>query len=733
MANNTLLASDNFASGSLAAGWSASSGGVSLAAVVAGGSGFVIEVPNILTTVGQQWTGLSWPNDQVSEITIYNLAGNVDEPSIALAVRLQPAAASGYFVNFNWNGSSFTATLYREDAGSFTALTNTTGLTISAGDILSFAAVGPFLIVTQNFTQILRYADATYASGQPGLRMSASVIATDAQIASWRGYSAVQQDGIWAKQGTMSGLVPLAGDIGSGGGGIANATMLYEGNAQILSGFVFKMWFSAGAPGAESNIYYAESTDGKNWTRHSGAIIANFGSPFIFKSGSTYYLYAQPIASAGLGDFSVYTSTDGITWTSQATNILGALGGTGVWDGVTQWYFQPVAIIGGTWYALYTGGNNSTTVQLSVGVATSPDGITWTKHSGNPVLTKADGSSVVNSSAVVQVGSTYYGWFFGNQPGQGSLYPGLDPGEGVRYSTTDFLTWVGPVNSVHRSQIYEGVNFDGGQSYPNSIFTVGTQTYMYIQSAVSDIGPQAEYQLTLAIANGTIPQIVTQNEDGTQQTASDSFNRANGPLGPNWATPTGVNSLQIISGAVEATVADGSDNTALYTGVSSLDAQYSEVTISAFTGDAGINSIGPVVRGSLTADTYYGINVSSPAGTSSQCFVFANMGDSFAYLGPNIDVTIQIGDVLRLSVFTGSDGFPVISFFQNGFLILQVQDQSATPILSGYPGIVISVDSGVVGQVQGSAFSAGNVNVMPNYGGGLVSWLQPFRNFVNKK
>ena len=99
------------------------------------------------------------------------------------------------------------------------------------------------------------------------------------------------------------------------------------------------------------------------------------------------------------------------------------------------------------------------------------------------------------------MGTTFYAWMFGNQPGQGATAPNLDPGEGIRLQTTDFIHWTNEVNSVHRSQLYEGVNWTGGQSYPNGIFDIGGKANMFIQSAVSDgQGLPSLYQFSLAIA-----------------------------------------------------------------------------------------------------------------------------------------------------------------------------------------------------------------------------------------
>jgi predicted GH43/DUF377 family glycosyl hydrolase len=55
---------------------------------------------------------------------------------------------------------------------------------------------------------------------------------------------------------------------------------------------------------------------------------------------------------------------------------------------------------------------------VAIGLATSTDGISWSKHGGNPVLTKTgndadpDGA-FVGSACVVKIGSTYHMWYSG--------------------------------------------------------------------------------------------------------------------------------------------------------------------------------------------------------------------------------------------------------------------------------------------------------------------------------
>ena len=111
---------------------------------------------------------------------------------------------------------------------------------MAASDVWALCAAGSCISVYQNYKRIFYYYDTTYTSGIPGFAQYDGTNITHSQISSWRGYSAVQQDGIWQKQGVT--IAPLSGELPIGVQ--PSATVLYEGNAQILSGTVFKMWFS---------------------------------------------------------------------------------------------------------------------------------------------------------------------------------------------------------------------------------------------------------------------------------------------------------------------------------------------------------------------------------------------------------------------------------------------------------------------------------------------------------
>jgi hypothetical protein len=683
LANNKLLASDSFASGSLAAGWSGFWGNLPVQ-VITGPPNYT-EPNNTSNAAGQIWTGLTWPEDQISEVTMKHLGTAV----LSIQVRAQSGAAvSGYQVNIANNA----ATLYSYTNGAGTQLATQSGLTFADGDVWTLMAVGSTILLYQNGVRVLYAFDVTWTSGYPGYSEYATAGITNIQVYSWRGYSAVQQDGVWQKQGVV--IPAIASDFANSGIGVlTNSAVLYEGNAQILSGTVFKTLFSGGNEnsGHTGSIYYAESSDGKSWSRKATAVVADYIIPTLLKVGSTYYCYCQPDTGDGSADFALYTSSDMVTWAQQSTTILG-LGSAGAWDSSNVWIFQPVAVIAGTWYALYGGAK---TGAYAMGLATAPAAAgPWTKYAGNPVLTNA-----FNTQAIVQVNGTWYLWAENFEVGRGTY----NPVDTVRYQSTDLIHWTNPVHSVHCSQLHENLNGVFGQSFANAILDVSGKAYMFVTSALQN-GPNPQNnQITLAIAPAPVASIITTNEDAVQPIAQDSFSNLN-----NWTLPTGGTALQVTSGKCEPTVATGTHCVELYTRASFGGSQYCEATIAALTGTNA--SLGLVLLGQTGSLNYYYVGI----GGGGSCQIFKRVAGTFTAISQALlNITPLVGDVFRFAVVVGSDGSNILSIYQNGFLILEIQDYAAT-FTSGYPGLDLANSSAVTG-TQVSLWAGGNANVIPNY------------------
>ena len=157
---------------------------------------------------------------------------------------------------------------------------------------------------------------------------------------------------------------------------------------------VYKMWYYADAGSANMTVGLATSSDGLNWTSYSPNPVL-FPGPYgtwdshavtpgtIIKDGGIYRMYYNGWADQyGAWHIGLATSTDGINWEKHPQPIL---------SGTSGWEYQigasSVIKIDGTYYLYYYGRNLP---NYKIGVATSTDGINFTRYTGNPILTNQE-------------------------------------------------------------------------------------------------------------------------------------------------------------------------------------------------------------------------------------------------------------------------------------------------------------------------------------------------------
>ncbi|MBI2060075.1 MAG: SUMF1/EgtB/PvdO family nonheme iron enzyme [Nitrospirae bacterium] len=227
------------------------------------------------------------------------------------------------------------------------------------------------------------------------------------------------------------------------------ASVAYPSVLKVSSTYVM---FYQGGSIAAWNIGEATSKDGISWTRLPVPIVTIGSSgawdagrvqmPSIYYDGAEYWMYYGGKAkttdtSSKLG---LAKSTDGLKFTKHESNPLLEPGGTAAWDEITGF---PGSVVreSGEFRIYYTGYTASESTKGRIGLATSSDGVKWTRHDSNPLLAPGDtgqfdDTSVQNPRAV-KIGAIWYLFYEGVKKG-GTTTIGLATSlDGIRWTKAD--------------------------------------------------------------------------------------------------------------------------------------------------------------------------------------------------------------------------------------------------------------------------------------------------------
>jgi hypothetical protein len=131
-------------------------------------------------------------------------------------------------------------------------------------------------------------------------------------------------------------------------------------------------------------------------------------SPSVIKVGDTYMMYYEgQDKTTYTWHIGLATSTDGVTWTKSASNPVLSPGASDKWDEFEVRY--PSVHYDGSTYRMWYWGRSDIDDIARIGLATSTNGIAWTKYA-SPVL-GADGDSGYIPGSVIKSGSTFVMWF----------------------------------------------------------------------------------------------------------------------------------------------------------------------------------------------------------------------------------------------------------------------------------------------------------------------------------
>lgn len=175
----------------------------------------------------------------------------------------------------------------------------------------------------------------------------------------------------------------------------------------------------------------------------------------IIFDGTNYTMWYSGANTSSIQQLGIATSSDGISWTRNENNPVLQVGPDGAWDDKSA---GEVSIIFDEGiYKMWYSGYTGVGLQYQIGYATSPDGINWTKYANNPVLSPTSStwdSSAVFQPYVIKNGSTYHMWYSGKSSSHWKL----------GYATSsDGIQWTKhPSNPVlDKTQSWENVGGDG--------------------------------------------------------------------------------------------------------------------------------------------------------------------------------------------------------------------------------------------------------------------------------
>jgi predicted GH43/DUF377 family glycosyl hydrolase len=201
---------------------------------------------------------------------------------------------------------------------------------------------------------------------------------------------ATSDDGItWIKSPSNPVMEPGTPDSWDGGN-LDNASV-------VIVGEMYHMFYSAVDATNDNRIGHATSPDGINWTKNPSNPVIDIGvlgswdqfeamHPFVLYNNGQFHMYYN--GHDGLTQRIIYaTSPGGTVWTRYTALPMLEKGAPGSWDDDE---LGPLSVIitGDMFHMWYTGWNTSDDIRI--GYATSPDGLTWTKHGSNPVLAPGD-------------------------------------------------------------------------------------------------------------------------------------------------------------------------------------------------------------------------------------------------------------------------------------------------------------------------------------------------------
>jgi len=245
---------------------------------------------------------------------------------------------------------------------------------------------------------------------------------------------------------------------------------------------IFRMWY-LGLEGEEwkaGKIGYATSSDGITWTKHTGPVLVPGPSAWdnisvfpgsVVWNGSLWLMWYRGLGAQNSGAVGLATSLDGVIWSKYPGNpVMRDSGGT---------LAYPYVIKDGDTYRIWYAAWGCGCIHPGIYYATSDDGVKWTRRL-SPVLRASSepgawDAGYLYSPTVVYDGSTYAMWYSASDRSE-RLYR-------IGYATSkDGISWTKSAENPILSQGPPG-SWDGYDSVDNQDIVLMGNTVMLYYSA----------------------------------------------------------------------------------------------------------------------------------------------------------------------------------------------------------------------------------------------------------
>jgi predicted outer membrane repeat protein len=178
-----------------------------------------------------------------------------------------------------------------------------------------------------------------------------------------------------------------------------------------------QMWYVGSNVFGERAIGHAASPDALTWQTYDGNPVLSPDSADADSFGFPTVIQDGPgdykMWYSGGGNIWLATSFDGLSWTKHLDTPALAPGSPGAWD--DDKVYAPVVVANSDKYEVWYVGEGTGAPGAQIGYAWSSDGLTWTKSPANPVLVGKTGyweESAVAYPAVIAEGPASYNLWY---------------------------------------------------------------------------------------------------------------------------------------------------------------------------------------------------------------------------------------------------------------------------------------------------------------------------------